>query len=736
MNQAPDTLEKLPSRRLWLPYCVLSVCLAATAAAAWAVHSISRAQDQARFNAAVERTRIAIANRIDIYSATLRNVTALFQTGGLPSRAQFSEYLSRLEIDKRYPGILGIGFSLRVPAADREKVAQIGREHILPGFRIWPEEPPRQEYHTIYYLEPMEERNLRAMGYDMHTEPVRAAAMDSARDTGKPVASGRVELVQEANDADRQPGFLIYMPLFRGKTPPATPQQRREALIGHIYAPFRADDLFRGIFQHDPYSNIDFRLYDGHAAETHALLHDSSRFRTAQEPARWPLTVRHTITVAERPWTIEFVTRRAFEHASSRWMTPLILAVGAVVSATFFAITRSQVLALLAQRRTLAELERSRDELHQAKEAAEAASRTKDEFLAVVSHELRTPLTPVLLTVSLLESHPGMPEELREEVAAIRRNVELESRLISDLLDLMRVARGKLRLEMSDVDVHAAVRSAVDICQREASVKLSVELRAMRHTVRGDPTRLQQVFWNLISNAQKFTGTDGTITVRSMNVEGSRIRIEVSDTGVGIDPQVLPRLFNAFEQGQVRARRQQAGLGLGLAICRRLTEAHGGTITATSPGPGRGATFTVELPAYESALKGKAERRPPAPPASRPLNLLLVEDHEPTLAALTRLLRGRGHRVTGATSVASAAAAVRREGFDLIISDLGLPDGSGLDVMRQLRAQYGGKAIALTGYGMDSDVRASREAGFAEHLTKPVDPAVLEATIGRLAGEK
>jgi len=382
----------------------------------------------------------------------------------------------------------------------------------------------------------------------------------------------------------------------------------------------------------------------------------------------------------------------------------------------------------------LEERKRVEVRLRDAKEAAEAASRAKGDFLATLSHELRTPLTPVLLTVSLLENHPALADELREDVATIRRNVELESRLISDLLDLTRIERGKLQLDERDVDLHLVVRAAADICQREASAQLTLELGAASHTVRGDGTRLQQVFWNLINNAIKFTPRHGTITVRSANTDDGRVRVEVSDTGAGIDPDVLPRLFNAFEQGEGRAARQQAGLGLGLAISKKLAEAHGGTISVASEGRGRGATFAVELPVVGRFVRATSppERPPLVRSAAQPLKVLLVEDHEPTLRVLERLLRQIGHRVTGVTSVASATAAARQGEFDLIISDLGLPDGSGLDVMRQNRERFAGRAIALTGYGMESDIAASAAAGFAEHLTKPVDLTALDVAIRRV----
>jgi PAS domain S-box-containing protein len=369
-----------------------------------------------------------------------------------------------------------------------------------------------------------------------------------------------------------------------------------------------------------------------------------------------------------------------------------------------------------------------------ARAEAERASEAKSDFLATLSHELRTPLTPVLLTVSMMESHPGLPPDLREDIATIRRNVELESRLIGDLLDLTRISKGKLQLEFQDVSLHPIIRSAIEICQREASAQLVLELSAARHTVRGDRTRLQQIFWNLVNNAQKFTPPGGTITVRTSDLPDDRVRIEVRDTGVGIDPAVLPKLFNAFEQGDVRVQRQQAGLGLGLAISRKLAEAHGGAIFACSAGRGQGASFVVDLPVIEVTEPAQPPVLPPTAPINldKTLQVLLIEDHEPTLRVMTRLLSSLGHRVTGVTSVATATAAARSGNFDVIISDLGLPDGSGLDLMREVRAMYEGRAIALTGYGMESDVAASRAAGFAEHLTKPVDIEKLSAAINRV----
>jgi signal transduction histidine kinase len=234
-------------------------------------------------------------------------------------------------------------------------------------------------------------------------------------------------------------------------------------------------------------------------------------------------------------------------------------------------------------------------DLSRAKEAAEAASRAKDQFLAMLSHELRTPLTPIRLAVEFLEPRTDLPPDVVRELAMIRRNVDLEAKLIEDLLDLTRVARGELRLELAPANAHELVRIALGIGDRQPGPPITEKLEASAACIHGDPTRLQQVFWNLFSNARKYTPAHGSIVVRSYNDDGQWV-LEVSDSGEGISPELLPRIFDAFEQGGPQRGRKYGGLGLGLAISKAIVEAHSGQISAYSPGPGSGASFCVRLP--------------------------------------------------------------------------------------------------------------------------------------------
>jgi PAS domain S-box-containing protein len=379
------------------------------------------------------------------------------------------------------------------------------------------------------------------------------------------------------------------------------------------------------------------------------------------------------------------------------------------------------------------------DALRLAKEQAETANRAKDHFLAVLSHELRTPLTPILAAVRLLEMKRQLTDDALPTLDLIRRNVELEARLIDDLLDLTSIARGKLSLNFTNVALDTLMTSALDMSVSDLRAKgLSLETRfeAGASLVLGDAARLQQIVWNLMKNAVKFTPSDGRIEVRTWNPDASTIAVAVTDSGIGISAEALPRIFSAFEQADDSITRAFGGLGLGLAIASTLAQKHGGTLTAQSEGRDKGARFTLTLPLVKAEPEHESSPHAAAEPgaAGRSLKVLLVEDNEYTSSAMAEVLEVLGHRVAVATTVAEALAFAKGEPFDLLVSDIGLPDGSGLDVARAWQGlQPGRPSVAITGYGMDEDIRRCHEAGFDDHLTKPVNFARLEALIHSLA---
>jgi signal transduction histidine kinase len=365
----------------------------------------------------------------------------------------------------------------------------------------------------------------------------------------------------------------------------------------------------------------------------------------------------------------------------------------------------------------------------------EAANRTKDNFLAMLSHELRTPLTPVLAALDALKSGPHPPSEVDAALAMMRRNIELERQLIDDLLDLTRITKDKMQLEFEPIDAHQAVRNVLEMCASEAHAKklrVQLDFHATDFRVMADPAKFQQIIWNLFKNAIKFTGENGAITISSANHLPYILTLSVGDTGLGIEPEVMERIFNPFEQGERSFQRRFGGLGLGLTISKSLAQAHGASLIAKSEGAGRGATFLLTM---KTAELDEASAKPRALDAQAPpggLRILLVDDHPDTCAALERLLQLRGHSVTTAHDMRGAIELANGSSFDLLISDVGLPDGNGMDLIRSLRSQQPIRGIAISGFGMDTDIRKSVEAGFSEHLVKPVTLEKLEAAIARV----
>lgn len=373
-----------------------------------------------------------------------------------------------------------------------------------------------------------------------------------------------------------------------------------------------------------------------------------------------------------------------------------------------------------------------------AREAAEAANAAKDRFLAMLSHELRTPLSPVLHAVTLLEEDGECPSSMKETLDIIRQNIQLEARLIDDLLDIARIRNGKLQLHQSDTDVHDLLKRAIKICEPDITIKrlnLKVDLKATHSSIHADPARIQQIFWNIIANAVKFTPENGDIHISTANDENrGSIHLEIKDSGVGLEGDQAEKIFNAFEQVQSDRSR---GLGLGLAICKALTALHGGDITAFSEGKGHGTCFQITLSVLKEAHLATAETiSEPRRQSSRPLKLLVVEDHKDTAETLCRLLVRHGYEVRSADCVKEAKRVAEEYMFDVVVSDIGLPDGTGVELFEYLKVQSGERniqGIALSGYGMEQDLDRSKSAGFVEHLTKPVNFAILEKILNNLS---
>jgi len=394
---------------------------------------------------------------------------------------------------------------------------------------------------------------------------------------------------------------------------------------------------------------------------------------------------------------------------------------------------------------------RLQGEIIETRAAAERTVQAKDNFITALSHELRAPLNPVLLVASERAGNPELPDQLRVDFNNIARNVKLEARLIEDLLDLTGITPGKRVFEARALDAHDILQNALVTAQPQLERKhiaLTLGLRAKRYTVMGDAARLEQVFWNVIDNAVKFSGEKEMIAIGTRtNAAKERLTVTIVDTGTGMTEAELGSAFNAFAQGHHSGGggpTRRGGMGIGLARSRMLVELHGGSIRAFSAGRGQGSTVVIELPLV--ALEGKtggsssgfSKRVNPSAvvrtePAGHPCRVLLVEDHEPTRVELTKLLARRRYVVVSAGSVAEAMALADQKEFDLVIADIGLPDADGWELMTTLRERHGLKGIAVTGYGTDLDIAHSKVAGFVAHLIKPVTAQSVEDALAAAA---
>lgn len=368
--------------------------------------------------------------------------------------------------------------------------------------------------------------------------------------------------------------------------------------------------------------------------------------------------------------------------------------------------------------------------LRAAKEEAERANCAKDRFLAVLSHELRTPLAPITTAVHVLERTAQVDARHRDLLPMIRRNVALEARLIDDLLDLTAIHAGKVTLRRARVDMHDLARAVAAMMAETVEgkdIRLELQLDAVHPWVEADQARMQQVVWNIVRNAAKFTPRSGTIRIRTANADGDFV-LACTDSGIGIAADALARIFHPFEQADADVARTFGGLGLGLAIAQGLMTQHGGQIRAASDGRGSGSTFTIALPCIEgNTVPVIPVALPEAPPAAGRKRVLLVEDNEDAAVALAMCLEAYGYVVEHAASCAAALLAAKERSFDAVLTDLGLPDGSGIDVGRALSSHL--PVLALSGYGREQDLLRSAEAGFVAHLVKPADPAEVHAQL-------
>jgi len=394
---------------------------------------------------------------------------------------------------------------------------------------------------------------------------------------------------------------------------------------------------------------------------------------------------------------------------------------------------------------SMRERHKMEEELIRSRRIAEDAMRAKDEFLAVASHELRTPLTAMLGWLHLLKESDNDPALLGEALEVIDRNARMQAQLVSDILDISRIATGKLHLNTEKVNAAAILKDAVAVIRPAVEAKhieIDEKIDIGVGTIAGDPSRLQQIFWNVLSNAVKFTPKSGKIEVRLRRVNSS-VGITITDNGDGIPEDFLPYVFDRFRQADQAKSRHHGGLGLGLSIVKELVELHGGTIKATSDGPGKGAAFELRFPILSIDLdlptgSGSLAKAPDASPQTTPnvrldgVSILLVDDSKDSLQVISKILEQYGAQVTTASSAAAALGSMELQRPSILVSDIEMPGRDGLWLIEQLRAHPKLRdlpAIALTAHASGADEKLALDSGYQQHLTKPIKPGELVESI-------
>ncbi|CAA7626382.1 CHASE domain-containing protein [Magnetospirillum sp. SS-4] len=576
---------------------VVLLCSLILTIAAWHVSNAfvrELARDRFRFHA--QDVRTSIARRMQAYEAVLRSGVGLFQSSAEVSRAEWRAFVATTAIDRYYPGIQGIGYSAVVRPEERHSHTEAIRAEGFPGYSIRPQ-GERDVYTSIIYLEPFIGRNLRAFGYDIFSEPVRRAAMERARDSGEAALSGKVTLVQET-DSDIQPGFLLYLPVYRPGMPIDTVEQRRAAIRGFVYSPFRVRDLMAGILGAGM-GKLDFEIHDGEAPSQDSLIFDSDQDQLCQFGKHAPeLSETSVVRNGGHAWTLYLYARGNYISAGEAQQSMVIAAGGLTINILLFAI----IVSIARQRQRAerlaldmtAELRRSQDILAEKAGALERSNTDLEQFAYVTSHDLREPLRMISSYLTLLERRleGSLDGECREFIGFARDGAQRLDHLILDLLQYSRI--GRAPDPPAPVDLGEVAAEAVgNLGPAIEETRGRVDVAALPRVV-GNRSELVRLFQNLIGNALKYHAPDRAPVVGvSAERDGAFWRLAVTDNGLGIDEKYFGRIFGIFQR--LHARGTFEGNGIGLSVCKKIVEHHQGRIWVESR-PGEGSTFLFTLP--------------------------------------------------------------------------------------------------------------------------------------------
>lgn len=600
------TKGKKISESVRFPYYVLFFSIILTIGATILFYQSARAKDDVRFSNNVARARFALENRIGLYVALLKAGRGFIQSSNDLNRQRFKNFVESLELEKNYYGAQGIGYSKTIRREDRDGFVNTLRAQGIADYNIFPA-GERDFYQPIVYIEPFDERNRQALGFDMSSEKNRLAAMQLARDSGAASSTAKITLLQET-EIERQTGFLIYLPIYGSAEEPPTVAERQNSLQGYIYSPFRAKNFLQDVQNNAGTSDIIITIYDGiPSAENFLARTDTSGVRNFSQQISGDYSTQNEIEVGGRHWTIQYNSLPSFAAQSSVNWTPLIFLCGLIFSLLLFGMTYWEAITRAKLQQTADNLTDSERQIQgllekeqAARRVAETANATKDEFISVVSHELRTPLNAIAGWARILKSDDLSDNTKRLALQKIEKNLRLQTTLVEDLLNYSQLVSSKETLEKVEFDcseIFEAVYTEFEKVAHKKGIEITKENELNGQKILGDANKIKMVIVNLFSNALKFTPPEGNIKAR-LRQEDDSIEIKIEDSGSGISAEFLPHIFDRFSQYDTSTTRKFGGLGLGLAVSEHIVKLHNGTIEAKSEGEGKGSTFSVRLPVY------------------------------------------------------------------------------------------------------------------------------------------
>jgi signal transduction histidine kinase/DNA-binding response OmpR family regulator len=682
------------------------------------------------FDSVIREAELKIERRVSNSQNLLRGLQALYAASERVERNEFAAYAAALHLDQNHPGIQSLTFSSIVPAEEMERHLANIRKQGFPDYSIKPA-GKRKFYAPVIHIAPFKGRNLRVFGLDNYATPERRAALEHARDSGKASLSGKLTLVQDDNSS--QSGILMFLPVYRNNIAHDTPARRQASIVGWVAAAFRINNLISGLLDAHT-QDFDIEIYDGNSTNADALLYDSDTVRDTQKSTAAFRHIRH-IEVADRYWTLSFASTPSFDARLTTPEAGIVTVIGAVSSLILALCTW---LLLRSRKRAL----HGAHLLQESMQQTEMASRAKNEFLANIGHELRTPMNAILGM-----THLALADETESHKRSRLENIQFSGEhllnTIDNILDYSGMEYGTPQPHPVDFTLHKLLNEIESFVIRKAAgkdVELSIDIAPglARRRLHGDARGLEQVLLNYLDNAVKFT-PKGRIVLRILQQEENdasfKLRFEVQDSGIGIDKEKQPQLYSPFWQADSSSTRKHEGIGLGLAICKKLIEKMKEGEFGVDSAPGSGSTF------WFSARLDKARTRRSGQGAAattgnyahiKGAHILVAEDNVLSQTIIGGLLESAGAEVQRARNGKEALELLRQKTFDCVLMDVQMPEMDGMAATRAIRANPALAdlpVIAVTAHASKENRRHCLDAGMNDFIGKPFTPASLYARL-------